>query len=120
MGAGSWGAVCERDPPFCPKPARRPHYPDGGAGHGDRRAAWVGVPGELFVEIGLSIKQTSPFQHTMVFGYTNDSVGYLPTSSAFPQGGYGVAWTSRVDEHAEALILEATRKALTRCRECVR
>jgi neutral ceramidase len=82
--------------------------------------AWVGVPGELFVEIGLSIKHTSPFQHTMVFGYTNDSVGYLPTPSAFPQGGYGVAWTSRVDEHAEALILEATRKALTRCRECVR
>jgi neutral ceramidase len=79
--------------------------------------AWVGIPGELFVEIGLAIKQASPFRHTMVFGYTNDSVGYLPTRAAFPQGGYGVAWTSRVDENAEPLILAAAQKALVGCRE---
>ena len=79
-------------------------------------SAWVGIPGELFVEIGLKIKRSSPFPHTMIFGYTNDSVGYLPTRAAFPEGGYGVTWTSRVDERAEELILDASRKALARCR----
>jgi hypothetical protein len=76
--------------------------------------AWVGVPGELFVEIGLAIKGASPFPETMVFGYTNDSVGYLPTRSAFPQGGYGVTWTSRVDERAEGLVASAAHRALAK------
>jgi len=76
--------------------------------------AWVGIPGELFVEIGLTIKTASPFPGTMVFGYTNDSVGYLPTRSAFPQGGYGVTWTSRVDERAEELVANAAHRALAR------
>ena len=79
--------------------------------------AWVGIPGELFVEIGLAIKKASPFRHTMIYGYTNDSVGYLPTRDAFPQGGYGVAWTSRVDERAEALIVQTAHQALVKCRE---
>ena len=81
--------------------------------------AWVGIPGELFVEIGLEIKRASPFPHTMVCGYTNDSVGYLPTRKAFPDGGYGVTWTSRVDERAEALVLAASRRALARCRQAL-
>jgi hypothetical protein len=80
-------------------------------------SAWVGIPGELFVEIGLEIKKASPFLHTMVFGYTNDSVGYLPTRKAFPDGGYGVTWTSRVDETAEGLVLDASRRVLARCRQ---
>lgn len=80
-------------------------------------SAWVGIPGELFVEIGLEIKRASPFLNTMVFGYTNDSVGYLPTQKAFPDGGYGVTWTSRVDETAEELILDASRRVLARCRQ---
>jgi len=78
--------------------------------------AWVGIPGELFVEIGLTIKAASPFPDTMVFGYTNDSVGYLPTRSAFPQGGYGVTWTSRVDERAEELVANAADQVLARSR----
>ncbi|NWG76012.1 MAG: hypothetical protein HXY24_15660, partial [Rubrivivax sp.] len=82
--------------------------------------AWVGVPCELFVQIGLQIKRSSPFRHTMVFGYTNDSIGYLPTRDAFPHGGYGVSWTSRVDETAEELLLAAARKALARCHEDLR
>lgn len=80
-------------------------------------AAFVGVPGELFVEIGLAIKRASPFFHTMVFGYSNDSVGYVPTREAFPEGGYGVTWASRVTEEAQELILQASRGALERCRE---
>ena len=48
----------------------------------------VGVPGELLVELGLEIKQHSPFGHTMVLELANDSVGYLPNRRAFEEGGY--------------------------------
>jgi hypothetical protein len=50
--------------------------------------ALVGVPGELFVELGLAIKQRSPFAQTMVLELANDSVGYLPTRRAYEEGAY--------------------------------
>jgi len=53
----------------------------------------------------------------MVFRYNNDSVGYLPTREAFPEGGYGVTWASRVTEEAEGQICVASTRALERCRE---
>jgi neutral ceramidase len=48
----------------------------------------VGIPGEVFVEIGLGIKEGSPFEHTFVAGYTNGCIGYMPTKEAFQEGGY--------------------------------
>lgn len=45
-------------------------------------------PGELFVEHGLSIKQRSPFPHTVVAELTNDLIMYQPTRAAFAQQGY--------------------------------
>lgn len=50
--------------------------------------AFVGVPGELFVELGLAIQQASPFPHTFIIEQANDSIGYIPTKAAFEQGGY--------------------------------
>jgi hypothetical protein len=50
--------------------------------------ALLTFPGELFVEIGLSIKQKSPFKQTHILGYTNGYIGYLPTAQAFQEGGY--------------------------------
>lgn len=50
--------------------------------------ALVGIPGELFVELGLAIKAGSPFNYTLLFGLANGSVGYLPTREACQAGGY--------------------------------
>lgn len=50
--------------------------------------ALVGIPGELFVELGLAIKAQSPFPLTLVLGLANGSVGYLPTREACELGGY--------------------------------
>jgi neutral ceramidase len=44
--------------------------------------------GELFVEWGLSVKERSPFPHTIVSELTNDWVGYEPTAQAFQHEGY--------------------------------
>ena len=53
-------------------------------------SAWVGVPGELFCQIGLDIKGQSSFAHTYVVGYANCYQGYFPTPIAYEEGGYEV------------------------------
>lgn len=50
----------------------------------------VGVPGELFVELGLQIKVAAPAAPVMVVGFANDSIGYIPARRAYPQGGYEI------------------------------
>ena len=50
--------------------------------------ALVGLPGEMFCEFGLEIKEKSPAKHTIVVGLANDAIGYIPTIEAFAQGGY--------------------------------
>lgn len=52
--------------------------------------ALVGVPAEVFVELGLQIQAGSPFARTLVTGYTNGYMGYIPTAGAFSEGGYEV------------------------------
>jgi hypothetical protein len=51
--------------------------------------AFAGLPGEIFVELGLMVKQASPYAHTMVNTLSNGSVyGYVCTAAAYEQGGY--------------------------------
>ena len=52
--------------------------------------AFVAIPGEPFVEIGLNIKRQSPIPYTFVCGYSNGCLVYIPTAEAFEQGGYEV------------------------------
>ena len=57
---------------------------------GDETAV-VGLPGEVFVELGLSIKRASPYRHTIVIELANgDESGYIPTRLAYQGGGYEV------------------------------
>jgi len=46
------------------------------------------APVELFCEIAIAVRNRSPFSHTFYFGYTNGWLAYLPTASAFAEGGY--------------------------------
>ncbi|MDF2659338.1 MAG: Neutral ceramidase [Paenibacillus sp.] len=51
--------------------------------------AFVGLPGEIFVELGLSVKRASPYAHTVVNTLCNGSIyGYVCTEAAYTQGGY--------------------------------
>lgn len=57
--------------------------------------AIVTLPGEVFVELGLAIKQASPFKTTLVVELANDCPAYIPTKKAFAEGSYEIV-NSRV------------------------
>lgn len=46
------------------------------------------IPNEVFVEIGLEIRQKSPFPATFTISPANGSYGYLPTVEHHKLGGY--------------------------------
>ncbi|HIE53009.1 MAG TPA: hypothetical protein EYP85_14760 [Armatimonadetes bacterium] len=54
----------------------------------------VAVPCEVFVEIGLEIKQRSPFKPTFTVQLANGYNGYLPTVEHHKLGGYET-WRAR-------------------------
>jgi neutral ceramidase len=74
--------------------------------------AIVGIPGELFVELGLAIKGIPNFARILVAGYCNDLVGYIPTRAAYSEGGYEVD-TARIAPGSGETIVETARSALT-------
>jgi len=72
-------------------------------------AAFVFLPGEPFVEIGLAIREASPFGFTGVVGYADDYIGYIPTDRAFANGGYEIGpgrW-SRLASGSEPIVRQA-------------
>jgi hypothetical protein len=52
--------------------------------------ALVALPGEVFVELGLAIKERSPFKYTFVMENCTSAIGYVPNAPAFDQGAYEV------------------------------
>jgi hypothetical protein len=52
------------------------------------RCAIVGLPGEIFCEFGLQIKEAAYPAAALVASCANGRVGYVPTRGAFRRGGY--------------------------------
>jgi hypothetical protein len=66
--------------------------------------AWVSLPGEVFVELGLAIKKASPFKYTMIVELANGSIGYIPNKAAYAEGNYEVV-SARCAEGAGELMV---------------
>ncbi len=80
--------------------------------------AMVFLPGEPFVELGLTIRRRSPFAQTLVVGYAEDYIGYVPTDQAFAEGGYETQagrWSRLLPGSAERVV-EAAMEALEELR----
>ena len=75
--------------------------------------AIVSLPGEIFVELGLSLKAGSPFKHTFIAELANGSIGYIPNREAYPQGNYEVV-SSRCEAGSGEKLVET---ALTLLKE---
>jgi neutral ceramidase len=69
--------------------------------------ALLSLPVEPFAEIGAAIKTRSPFAATLVSGYSNGMVGYLPVASAYPDGGYEI-WVTPFAPEAAGQVVEAS------------
>ena len=67
--------------------------------------AIVSFPFETFVEIGIEIKEESPFKHNFVIELANGSYGYLPTPKHHELGGYET-WlgTSKVQKDGSEIL----------------
>lgn len=78
--------------------------------------AVVFLPGEIFVETSLAIEHASPFEKTIVVGFSESSIGYVPTLKVFAEGGYEIGpgkW-SFLDDSAERIIKEEVIALLTK------
>jgi neutral ceramidase len=55
----------------------------------NQELAFVGMPGEPFVEFQMQLRAKSPLPHSFLLGYTNGYFSYFPTIAAAVRGGYG-------------------------------
>ena len=68
-------------------------------------AVLASFPGEVFVEIGLEVKQRSPFAPALVVGLANGrSGGYLPTRETHGEKDYEVVAAKYREDAAEVLV----------------
>ena len=75
-------------------------------------SAFVAVPAEVFVEIGLRVKREATHQ-TFICGITNGYIGYLPDRAAYTAGGYEVV-ASMCAEGADDALVRATHVVVDR------
>jgi len=73
--------------------------------------AVVGLPGEVFTELSMAIKEASPFPNTLVIELTNSHIAYVPTKKAFLQGSYETI-NSRVAPGGGELMVESAVRLL--------
>jgi neutral ceramidase len=67
-------------------------------------SVFLGVPAEVFVEIGLELKRRAS-RKTFIVGIANGYIAYFPTHAAFPDGGYEVV-SSKIAPESEELFYE--------------
>jgi len=77
-----------------------------------RDVAWVGLPGEIFTELGMAIKRASPFRYTIVAELANGSIGYVPNRKAYLEGNYEAVSARCAAGSGEMLVDAATRLLL--------
>jgi neutral ceramidase len=78
--------------------------------------AIVCLPGEVFVNLGLAIKQNSPYQTTLVIELSNSvETIYIPTQAAHAGGSYEVT-NSTVKPGSGEMLVETALELLRKCR----
>lgn len=60
------------------------------AAHIGNDIAFIAFNVEMLTEIGMAIKQGSPFSHTFIITHCNGSSGYLAPSELYKEGGYEI------------------------------
>ena len=76
--------------------------------------AIAAMPCEIFTDIGLEIKKTSPFRNTFTVCLANGYNGYLPTPEQHALGGYETwrARSSYLETQASVKLTAAIKELL--------
>jgi hypothetical protein len=74
--------------------------------------AIVSLPGEIFVEIGLAIRQGSPFGQTVIAELANGGIGYVPDRKGFSQGAYEAISSRTTADAGDMLVASALRQLI--------
>jgi hypothetical protein len=106
-GPGNWGGFTEALGPLNAADLGRDTFTTeiNALGVGD--VGFVTIPGEYFVELGLEIKQRSPFKHTFIIELAGDCLGYICTQQAYGEGGYEAQSSGLAPGAGELLAREA-------------
>ena len=72
--------------------------------------AW---PGEVFCDIGMEVKQRSPFRPTHAIGCANGWIGYVPTPQAFQEGGYEADSAAHLADDSGVVLVEQSLAVLS-------
>jgi hypothetical protein len=80
----------------------------------DGNLALVGMPGEIFVQFQLALKERSPVADTFLVGYTNGYHAYFPTLRDAAAGGYGGKTATYVEPGAGERLTDQGLVALYR------
>jgi neutral ceramidase len=76
------------------------------------RIAFVGLPGEIFTELGLTLKQDSPYANTIIAELANGALGYIPNRQAYAEGAYEVVSSRCAPGSGELLMNSALRQLI--------
>jgi len=74
---------------------------------------FVTFPAEVFTEIGLSVKQKSPYANTFILGVAGGFNGYIATAAEYIEGGYAVNGSPYAPQ-AEQAIIDASMELINR------
>ncbi len=77
-------------------------------------ASILHLPGEMFVEYQLAAQKERSNELVAMAAYGDYGPMYIGTAKAYGEGGYETSVVSRVSPHAEEILLNGQRKALTR------
>ena len=75
--------------------------------------AIVSWPGEVFVELGLYLKERSPYPYTMVIELANGSEDYIPDRKAFLEGNYEPVSARCAPGSGEILVSNTVKELMT-------
>jgi hypothetical protein len=86
------------------------------------QAALVGMAGEACIAYAFHARAVSPALSTMPLGYTNGSVGYLPTAQILAEGGYeatanhyfriGRPWAPEIEDCLRTVITQTLNELM--------
>jgi neutral ceramidase len=75
--------------------------------------AIVGLPGEPLTDVGVAIRERSPFPQTLVLGYSNgNGAHYVGMPGEKARGGYEAGVPGAGTDECGALMVDAAVKVL--------